>query len=82
MNILFLSPTVPYPLTDGGRIRVYNLLKQIAQDHEVTLLALETQPSDVDSISHIQQYDITVHLVQSFTHVTSCIFVYTSQSII
>ncbi len=64
MKILFLSPTVPYPLTDGGRIRVYNLLKQIAQDHEVTLLALETQSSDVDSISHIQQYGITVHLVK------------------
>lgn len=64
MKILFLSPTVPYPLTDGGRIRVYNLLKQIALDNEVTLLALETQASDVDSISHIQQYGITTHLVQ------------------
>ena len=64
MKILFLSPTVPYPLTDGGRIRVYNLLKQIAQDNEVTLLALETQPTDADSISHIQQYGITVHLVE------------------
>ncbi len=64
MKILFLSPTVPYPLTDGGRIRVYNLLKQIAQDNEVTLLALETQPTDVESVSHIQQYGITVHLVK------------------
>ena len=64
MKILFLSPTVPYPLTDGGRIRVYNLLKQIARDHEVTLLALETQPTDVDSISRIQQYGTTVHLVK------------------
>ncbi len=64
MKILFLSPTVPYPLTDGGRIRVYNLLKQIAQNNEVTLLALETQPTDADSISHIQQYGITVHLVE------------------
>lgn len=63
MKILFLSPTVPYPLTDGGRIRVYNLLKQIAQDNEVTLLALETQSTDVDSISHIQQFGINTHLV-------------------
>lgn len=64
MKILFLSPTVPYPLTDGGRIRVYNLLKQIAQDNEVTLLALETQPTDIDSITRIQQNGITVHLVE------------------
>lgn len=65
MKILFLSPTVPYPLTDGGRIRVYNLLKQIAQDNDVTLLALETQPTDSESISHIQQLGINTHLVKN-----------------
>ena len=64
MKILFLSPTVPYPLTDGGRIRVYNLLKYIAQENEVTLLTLETQPTDVDSISNIQQFGINTHLVK------------------
>ena len=63
MKILFLSPTVPYPLTDGGRIRVFNLLKQIAQKNDVTLLALETQPTDAESIIHIQNLGIEVHLV-------------------
>ena len=63
MKILFLSPTVPYPLTDGGRIRVYNLLKHISQQYEVTLVALETQDTDAESISHIQQLGIHVHLV-------------------
>ncbi len=63
MKILFLSPTVPYPLTDGGRIRVFNLLKQIAKNNDVTLLALETQPTDVESITHIQNLGIKVHLV-------------------
>ncbi|MDE0085784.1 MAG: glycosyltransferase family 4 protein [Candidatus Poribacteria bacterium] len=63
MKILFLSPTVPYPLTDGGRIRVFNLLKQIAQKNDVTLLALETQPTDAESITHIQNLGIKVHLV-------------------
>ena len=63
MKILYLSPTVPYPLTDGGRIRVFNLLKQIAQNKDVTLLALETQPTDGESIAHIQDLGIKVHLV-------------------
>ncbi|MDE0316058.1 MAG: glycosyltransferase family 4 protein [Candidatus Poribacteria bacterium] len=63
MKILFLSPTVPYPLTDGGRIRVFNLLKQIAKNNDVTLLALETQPTDAESITHIQNLGIKVHLV-------------------
>lgn len=64
MKILFLSPTVPFPLTDGGRIRVFNLLKQIAQRSEVTLLALKTQSSDVESVVHLERFGIRVHLVQ------------------
>lgn len=63
MKILFLSPTVPFPLTDGGRIRVYNLLKQLAQKSEVTLLALKTQPTDADGVKELQQLGIQVHLV-------------------
>ncbi len=65
MKILFLSPTVPYPLTDGGRIRVFNLLKQIALNNDITLLALETQTSDTSSVTHIEQLGIKVHLVQN-----------------
>lgn len=64
MRILFLSPTLPFPLTDGGRIRVYNLLKQIAQNNDVTLLALETQPTDKNSIANVEQLGVKVHLVQ------------------
>ncbi len=63
MKILFLSPTVPFPLTDGGRIRVFNLLKQIAAKSEVTLLALETQPTDAEGVTELQQLGIQVHLV-------------------
>ncbi|MDE0011812.1 MAG: glycosyltransferase family 4 protein [Candidatus Poribacteria bacterium] len=63
MKILFLSPTVPFPLTDGGRIRVFNLLKQIAQKNKVTLLALETQSTDADGIAELQQLGIQVYLV-------------------
>lgn len=63
MKILFLSPTVPFPLTDGGRIRVFNLLKQIAGKNEVTVLALETQPTDPEGVAQLQQLGIKVHLV-------------------
>ena len=63
MKILFLSPTVPFPLTDGGRIRVFNLLKQIAAKSDVTLLALETQPTDAEGVAQLQQLGIQVHLV-------------------
>ena len=63
MKILFLSPTVPFPLTDGGRIRVFNLLKQIAAKSDITLLALQTQPTDEEGIAELQQLGVQVHLV-------------------
>ncbi len=63
MKILFLSPTVPFPLTDGGRIRVFNLLKQIAEKNDVTLLALETQATDAEGVAELQRLGIQVHFV-------------------
>ena len=42
MKLLFLSPFVPWPLGDGGRVRVYHLLKAAARRHDVQLLALGT----------------------------------------
>ena len=63
IRVLFLSPTVPFPLTDGGRIRVFNLLKQIATKNDVTLLALETQPTDAEGVAELQQLGVQVHLV-------------------
>ncbi len=67
MKILFLSVTVPFPATDGGRLRVLNLLKQVARTHQVTFLALETQPTDVDGIAYLRQLGVDAHLV---SHVT------------
>lgn len=63
MRLLFLSITVPFPATDGGRLRVLNLLKQVAQRNRVTFLALETQPTDEEGIEHLRNLGIEAHLV-------------------
>ena len=65
MRILFLSPTLPYPLTDGGRIRVFNLLKHIAKKNDVSLIALETQETDGKNVTTIKELGIKVHLVRN-----------------
>ena len=39
MRILFLSRWYPYPLDNGSRIRVFNLLKILSVQHEVDLLS-------------------------------------------
>jgi len=40
MRLLVLSPFLPYPPDDGGRIRIYHIVTGLAARHEVELLAL------------------------------------------
>ena len=63
MQILFFSITVPFPAIDGGRIRVLNLLKQIAKTEQVTFLALETTGTDQAGIDYLTKLGIECHLV-------------------
>ena len=39
MNILFLTPRLPYPLIGGDRIKPYHLLSHLAKHHNVTLVS-------------------------------------------
>lgn len=38
MKILVVSSYLPYPLRSGGHIRLYNLLKLLSKDHDITLI--------------------------------------------
>ena len=39
MNILFLSRWFPIPANNGSKIRIFNILRELHQKHDVTLLA-------------------------------------------
>lgn len=56
MNILMLTPYLPYPLLSGGQIRTYNLLKQISKKHKVTLFALIKDESEKQYIAELEKY--------------------------
>ncbi|HUN22824.1 MAG TPA: glycosyltransferase [Anaerolineales bacterium] len=43
MNILFLSPAVPYPPNQGGAIRTWGLLRGLARSHRVSLMAFSQE---------------------------------------
>jgi len=45
MRILFLSGWYPYPASNGSKLRIYNLLRGLAQHHQVTLLSFADQPN-------------------------------------
>lgn len=45
MHVLFLSRWYPFPPNNGSRLRVYHLLRGLAQRHTVTLVSF-TEPSE------------------------------------
>lgn len=47
-RLLVVSPTFPYPLVSGGKIRVYHILKHVSQRFRVTLLSLAEPGDDTD----------------------------------
>jgi len=51
-----LTPYLPFPLLSGGQIRTYNLLKKLADKHEVTLFALIKEESERQYIPELEKY--------------------------
>jgi polysaccharide biosynthesis protein PslH len=56
MKILFITDYLPYPPISGDRIRVYNLMRIIAREHEVSIAALLGTPDDQESISNLNHF--------------------------
>lgn len=60
-KILVVSPTYPYPLISGGKIRIYNLLRELSSGFAVTLLTLgEDKPARVDDLGPLAFLDQVV----------------------
>jgi polysaccharide biosynthesis protein PslH len=63
MRILMVSSYLPFPLHSGGQVRLYNLIKELSDKHEITLIC-EKRPhqtaSDVKEVEKICKKVITV----------------------
>jgi polysaccharide biosynthesis protein PslH len=61
MKILFLSSWFPYPPINGAKIRIYNLIRELAAKHEIVLLSfvrtfsLEEAQKNIPSLSRYCQ---------------------------
>lgn len=56
MKILMLTPYLPYPLFSGGQIRTYNLLKNLANKHEITLFSFIREEEEKKYTSELEKY--------------------------
>ena len=52
MRILQISPQIPFPQSDGGKVGIFNLTRQLAlRGHRITLAALDVHnPADVQPL--------------------------------
>ena len=68
MNILFLSRWYPYPVDNGSKLRIYNILQGLTHNHEVILISF-TDQQDIhpnDDILHSICQDVQVVVWKGF----------------
>jgi glycosyltransferase involved in cell wall biosynthesis len=63
MKILIVSSYLPYPLHSGGHVRLYNLIRELSDRHEITLIC-EKRPhqteKDIEEVEKICKKVVTV----------------------
>jgi len=64
MKILMITPYLPYPLLSGGQIRTYNLLKNLAGKHEITLFSFIREKKEKKHIKELLKYCKDVKVIQ------------------
>ena len=56
MKILMLTPYLPYPLWSGGQIRTFNLLKNLARSHQITLFSFIRDKNEKKYVKILEKY--------------------------
>lgn len=55
MKILIVSSFLPYPLHSGGHVRLYNLIKELSNRHEITLFCEKRPNQTVEEIKAVEK---------------------------
>jgi len=56
MKILILSTWFPYPPIQGSKIRAYNMIRSLSQEHEVAVISFKDMDVKDEWIEHLHQY--------------------------
>lgn len=62
MNILVIAPFFPYPLTQGGKITVFNTLKYLSRQHTVSFACLTDLP--ISDYGPLREYCAEIVVVE------------------
>jgi polysaccharide biosynthesis protein PslH len=56
MKVLMLTPYLPYPPSSGGQVRSYNLIKNLAKDHQITLFSLIKNDNELKYVKELEKF--------------------------
>lgn len=56
MKILWIKSDFLYPADTGGKIRSYNILKNLAQEHQVNYLCLADEKPSQEALDHLRSF--------------------------
>lgn len=56
MKILYITHKVPYPLSDGGKLRAFHHIKHLADKHEVVSLSFVKSSEELKGIRELEKY--------------------------
>lgn len=64
MRLLFLTSRLPCPPDRGDRYRVYNFLRRLSADHEITLVSFIDSERERVKAAQLSEYCAAVHIVR------------------
>ena len=56
MKILYISPKIPYPLYDGGKLRAFNQIKHLSKTYEIKSLSFIESTIELEKIDELKKY--------------------------
>ena len=56
MKILYISPKIPYPLYDGGKLRAFNQIKHLSKTFEIKSLSFIDSTIELEKINELKKY--------------------------
>jgi glycosyltransferase involved in cell wall biosynthesis len=62
MNVLMLAQVLPYPPDSGPKVKTYNVIKYLVQEHRVTLASF-VRGDQAEHTRHLKRYCQAVHTV-------------------
>jgi len=63
VKICFVTPRFPYPPTKGDKLRVYQAIKHLSRDHQITLVAATDEPIGEADVAAVSRFCNRVEIV-------------------